>query len=329
MKKPVLRLTESAVLLGVAVLLSILKLFDLPYGGSVTLASTLPVVIIAYRWGVKWGLLCGFTFSLLQLLLGMSTLQYATSIYALIAIILLDYLLAFSVFGLAGVWRKTVRSQAAALALGALTMSVLRFVCHFMSGMTVWAGLSIPSADSAVYSLVYNAAYMLPEMIILTVAAYYVGHVLDFRGERIRPLVRAMRGTEAAATAAGNAKTPSAADGAAVQTQTIAGTAAGAAVESATAQAAAFVSSAVSPAAARGRFWLPLLSKTALLAAAVWIIVLIAPHMQNEAEVFDVTGIVNVPWGTVGAVAGGGLALGVLLWGAGRWLRRKKTVPVG
>ena len=53
------RLTESAVMIALATILSLFKLVDLPYGGSITLASMLPVLLIAYRYGTAWGLLTG------------------------------------------------------------------------------------------------------------------------------------------------------------------------------------------------------------------------------------------------------------------------------
>ncbi|MCR5332119.1 MAG: energy-coupled thiamine transporter ThiT [Lachnospiraceae bacterium] len=179
------KLTESAIMLAIATVLSLIKLADLPYGGSVTIASMLPIVIISYRHGIKWGLLSGLAFGVIQQLFGLNTLSYATSWQAGVAIILLDYLVAFMVAGLGGVFKNRT-NQPVALMLGSLLICVLRFICHVITGCTVWAGLSIPDSAAFAYSLSYNATYMVPETIVTMLVAYYIGSVLDFRHESLR-----------------------------------------------------------------------------------------------------------------------------------------------
>ncbi len=174
-------LTESAIMIALSTVLSILEIAKMPYGGSVTVASALPVAIIAYRYGAKTGLFAGTVHAALQLVLGASNLSYATSWQSVLAIIMLDYIVAFTVIGFAGVFRKALPNQAAALTAGAALVCVLRYMCHVVSGATVWAGISIPTAAALAYSFIYNATYMLPETIILVVASLYVGSVIDFR----------------------------------------------------------------------------------------------------------------------------------------------------
>lgn len=181
------KLVVSAMLIAIATVLSLIKLVDLPYGGSVTLASMLPIVIIAYRYGTKWGLLCGFVFGAIQLALGMNTLSYVTTAASVAAVIILDYLLAFGVIGLAGLAHTKKASEPTALMLGSLLVCVLRYICHVISGATVWAGLSIPTSDALRYSFIYNATYMVPETLVLMIVAYYMGSALDFGSEKIRP----------------------------------------------------------------------------------------------------------------------------------------------
>lgn len=180
-----LMLTESAVMIALAFILSFLKVVDMPYGGSVTAFSMLPIIIIAFRYGTGWGLASGFAFSLLQMLMGLSNLSYATSALAAVAIILLDYIVAFAVLGLGGVFRKTVKDQGNAMALGALLACVLRYICHVISGCTVWAGVSIPTSDGLLYSLGYNATYMIPETLLTIVGAYYVGSLFTVTESKI------------------------------------------------------------------------------------------------------------------------------------------------
>ena len=177
-------LVESAVMLAIATVLSMIKLFNLPYGGSVTIASMLPIIIISYRHGLRWGLLSGLVYGIIQQLLGLDTLSWVTTWQSIIAVILLDYIIAFAVTGFGGVFRKKC-SQPMALLLGALLVGLLRYICHVISGATVWAGLSIPTNAALIYSLGYNATYMVPETIVTMILGYYIGSILEFRKGRV------------------------------------------------------------------------------------------------------------------------------------------------
>ena len=184
-------LAESSVMLAISTVLTLpfLRLLDLPFGGSVTIASMLPVIIIAYRHGTRWGLLTGFVFGLIQQLLGLKTLTYVTTWQSILAVILLDYLIAFMMIGFGGVFKKFM-SQPLALLCGSLLVCILRYACHVISGATVWAGLSIPTNAALIYSFGYNATYMVPETIVTAILAFEVGSMLDFSGDRIRRFAR-------------------------------------------------------------------------------------------------------------------------------------------
>lgn len=179
-----LRLVESALLLAVATVLSLVKLLEMPYGGSVTACSALPLLLISYRHGVGWGLFSGLVFSLLQLFLGMSSLSYCTTAASVVAVILLDYVVAFAVYGLGGLFRQKGRTQGRALVLGSLLAQGLRYLCHVLSGCTVWAGLSIPTNAAFLYSLGYNGTYMVPELVVTVLGAWYFSRVLDVNGQQ-------------------------------------------------------------------------------------------------------------------------------------------------
>lgn len=184
-------LAESSVMLAISTVLTLpfLRLLDLPFGGSVTIASMLPVIIIAYRHGTRWGLLTGFVFGLIQQLLGLKTLTYVTTWQSILAVILLDYLIAFMMLGFGGLFKKFM-SQPFALLFGSLFVCILRYACHVISGATVWAGLSIPTNAALLYSFGYNATYMVPETIVTVLLAFEVGNLLDFSGDRIRRFTR-------------------------------------------------------------------------------------------------------------------------------------------
>lgn len=189
------RLVETAMLFAIAMILSFVKLFEMPWGGSVTLCSSLPIILISYRYGIKWGTFAGFVFSLLQLLTGMSALR-AISGSALVLSILLDYILAFTILGIGGLFRNRFKSPAVALALGSVVALFGRFLCSFASGFLIWGEwaewtlteLNTALANSilenfsgfslsVVYSLFYNGMYMVPEIIITTVVAVMIAKV--------------------------------------------------------------------------------------------------------------------------------------------------------
>lgn len=178
--KTVRKLIECAMLIAIATVLSLIKLVDLPYGGSVTAASMLPMVILAYRHGFGWGVGSALVYGALQQLLGLNTLSWVTTWQSVLAVILLDYVIAFAGTCLGGIFKNKVGHGGSELALGALVACIFRYVCHVISGCTVWAGLSIPTTAALAYSFAYNATYMIPETIVLIVVGYYIGSVLDF-----------------------------------------------------------------------------------------------------------------------------------------------------
>ena len=184
------KLVECALLIAIATVLSLFSIFELPYGGSVTLASMLPLVLIAYRSGILWGLASGVVYGIVQQLLGLKNLSYFSTWQSIVAIILLDYLVAFAVLGLGGIFRGRFKRQAMALAVGSAFVCLLRYFCHVVSGATVWAGLSIPTQAALAYSFIYNATYMIPETIVLVLVAYYLGSVFDFEKEIPSRMVR-------------------------------------------------------------------------------------------------------------------------------------------
>ena len=177
-KRKIKILTECSIMIALSTVLSIIKLLELPYGGSITVASMLPIVIISYRHGIKAGFGAALAYSVIQLLLGINNLSYFTTWYSVVAIILLDYIVAFAVFGLSGVFKGRFQSSALALTLGTLLCSLLRYACHVISGSTVWAGLSIPSSAAFIYSVGYNATYMIPETVVLSLAVFYIASVM-------------------------------------------------------------------------------------------------------------------------------------------------------
>ncbi|MBQ3867663.1 MAG: energy-coupled thiamine transporter ThiT, partial [Clostridia bacterium] len=131
------RLVESALLIAMGVVLSLIKIIDLPYGGSVTIASMFPVMLIAYRHGLGFGLVSATVFGGIQQLLGLKTLSWVSTWQSVLAVILLDYIVAFAVIGLGGLFRgrfgKRTDGQVYELLAGALLVCLLRYICHVIS----------------------------------------------------------------------------------------------------------------------------------------------------------------------------------------------------
>ena len=173
-------LVECAIMIALSTVLSIIKIIDLPYGGAVTIASMLPIVIAVYRHGGVFGIGVCLTNSAIQLLLGMNNLSYAINWQAAVAIILFDYIIAFSVFSVSAIFKNKLKNQVSAITLGVVLASALRFLCHTIVGCTIWAGISIPTSATILYSLSYNATYMIPEALILTLCTAYIFGELDF-----------------------------------------------------------------------------------------------------------------------------------------------------
>lgn len=184
-KNRVRKLVECAVMIALASALSFFPILKMPYGGSVTFASMLPIILIAYRNGIGWGLGSGFAFAFIQQMLGLDNLSYVSTWQSVLAVIILDYALAFVVLGLGGIFRGKLKNQSAEMILGTVFVCALRYLCHVISGATVWAGISIPTKAALIYSIGYNATYMLPEVIVTAVVAYYVASMIDFRKEKI------------------------------------------------------------------------------------------------------------------------------------------------
>ena len=200
------RLTESAMLLAVAIVLELCsKMFipELPFGGQVTLVSMLPVVLISYRHGVKWGLVSGAAYAMIEMAIGAKTVTaafqpgyFGDGVMLLNALIMcaLDYLIAFTVLGLGGIFRDRIENRGKALCCGAIVALSCRYVAHILSGYILFAGWAewfftqdgfpawgaslvaslSPAALGMLYSIVYNGMYMIPELILTAVAAVLI-----------------------------------------------------------------------------------------------------------------------------------------------------------
>ena len=134
------KVLESALLIGVSLVLNEIARFNSTwiYGGSVTLGSMIPLVMLCWRWGTRQGLFSAFVFSLLQLFLGMKNVMYGRNVLQMALIALLDYVLAYTVIGLAAAPRRIIKNELVALGAGIVMVCALRFLCHFISWFVVF-----------------------------------------------------------------------------------------------------------------------------------------------------------------------------------------------
>ncbi len=168
-------MVECALMIAIGTALAQIKIFTLPNEGSITLFSMLPFIMVSFRHGVRWGLLTGFVNSLLQMLLGGIPAVPAGTLFSFLMMILLDYILAFMVLGLAGMFAKPFKSRVLGIAAGTLTACTLRFLCAFVSGVLIWGVYAPDEMGPVTYSFLYNISYMAPETIITitaTIALY-------------------------------------------------------------------------------------------------------------------------------------------------------------
>lgn len=169
-KKPVYKLTLSAIFIALATVLSLIKVYNLPLGGSVTLLSMLPIVMISCMLGLKWGVGSAFVYSLIQLGFGISLdglFGWGLTPLSLVGAIFLDYIFPFTVLGFAGIAAK---KGTLFICTGTAAVLVLRFLCHLLSGAIIF-DIWCEWENVWFYSLCYNGSYMLPELIITVVAA--------------------------------------------------------------------------------------------------------------------------------------------------------------
>ena len=201
-------LVESALMIALGIVLELVSKMiipEMPFGGQVTIVSMLPVILVSWKYGIAKGLVTGFVYSLIEMMLGAKTVSAAflpveedgLGIWGAILMLVLDYIVAYTVLGLASMYKKAIKKNWLSLALGAFTVLVLRYASHIASGYILygaWAewfftqegfyawGQTILNKFSGnmlslVYSVIYNGFYMIPEIIITTIVAAVAGKI--------------------------------------------------------------------------------------------------------------------------------------------------------
>ena len=166
MKQNVKKLTVSAIFIALSTVLSMIPLVQMPLGGKLTPLSMLPVCLIGVLYGAKYAVLPCLAYGFIQTFLG-GVFGWGLSLGQLIACMLLDYVVAYGCMAFAGVWRK---NGSIGICFSITLAMLCRFLCHFASGVILWKTLDVFN-NPYIYSLCYNGAYMLPEMILTVIGA--------------------------------------------------------------------------------------------------------------------------------------------------------------
>lgn len=169
-------IVETGLLIALAVILSFIQV-PFIFGAQITLASTLPIFIICFREKKGWGFLSAFLFSVIQLTIGIvrdGLLGYGLISSALFGCIALDYLAAFTMIGISSFFKN---NREKGMIFGIFLSFFLRYVCHVISGFLIFSNLEqwslfgkIFENKALLYSVCFNAAHLVPEFIITTIA---------------------------------------------------------------------------------------------------------------------------------------------------------------
>ena len=174
------KLTISAIMVALsAVLVIISKLIPAPWlqGGSITLASMVPIIAASIILGTKWGVVCGFVFSLIQMMTGFYPPPTQTFLNFLL-VVLLDYVIAFGVLGLADMFYRMLGKKVWSVTISGVIVTFLRYICHILSGILIWGVYAEEGQTVLAYSITYNGSYMIPEIIITGVVLSLISNMI-------------------------------------------------------------------------------------------------------------------------------------------------------
>lgn len=148
-------LVEAGMSIAIAFVLHLITLFHMPQGGSITAAHLVPLLLFAFRWGGKAGMVVGFVYGLVQFLLG-----FKFSIH--IASIFLDYGLAYAMIGVAGFFRDSK----VGLVCGTFVACFLRLCVSVISGSVIFGAYAPEGTNPWIYSIIYNISYLGPDFLV-------------------------------------------------------------------------------------------------------------------------------------------------------------------
>lgn len=179
-------LATCAVMLALAFALSCIKLFEMPMGGSITMASMLPIMLVSIKYGIVSGASTAFLYSLTQLLQAFASgnvFPFCETPLTLVVCILFDYVIPFTVLGLAGILHKIKLTKNPELNVyaGIIAVVLIRFICHFITGVAIWGQWAPEGMGKYLYSLAYNGSFLLVDSLICIICAIIMFRERSFR----------------------------------------------------------------------------------------------------------------------------------------------------
>lgn len=161
------RFAVCAVMLSLSTVLSIFPTIHAPLGGSITVGSMVPIMLISFLYGVSWGIPVSIGYSVIQLLLGFSTVaSWGLSLGVFVGCLIIDYILAFSVICVCGFFGiKSLKN----VIIGTVTAGLLRYFCHFLSGLLFFGAWAMEGFSPLAWAICYNGAFMIPDTVICVV----------------------------------------------------------------------------------------------------------------------------------------------------------------
>ena len=169
------RLVLCAVMIALATALSIFPTIKAPLGGSITVGSMVPIMLVSFVYGPKWGIPVAVGYSVVQLLLDVAQVAtWGLSPAVFVGCMIFDYIIAFSVLCVCGFFtvKKTTLVR---VILGTLTAGMLRYLSHFISGCLFFGEWAGEGFSPFTWAIVYNGAYMIPDIaicIVVMIALY-------------------------------------------------------------------------------------------------------------------------------------------------------------
>lgn len=182
-------LAESAIM--VALSIAIFTVSDMlpwpyAYGGGFSIFGQVPIILISYRHGIKNGLPAALVLAIFEMIMGYKNFTYVTGIAAYLIVAFADYIVAFGCLGLGGMFKgKLGGKQGTEMALGGAVVCIIRFICHFISGVTIWSGYCPEGMAIGLYSLFYNGSYMLIELVLTVIGCVAVGKIFNLSKKKI------------------------------------------------------------------------------------------------------------------------------------------------
>lgn len=182
-------LAESAIMVALSIaIFAVSDMLPWPfvYGGGFSIFGQVPIILISYRHGIKNGLPAATVLAMFEMMMGYKNFTYVTGLAAYLIVAFADYIVAFGCLGLGGMFRdKFGGKQSLEMAAGGGVVCIIRFICHFISGVTIWRGYCPEGMAVGLYSFFYNGSYMLIELVLTVIGSLAIGKLFNLRKKNI------------------------------------------------------------------------------------------------------------------------------------------------